>query len=104
MALSDLEKQQKAVEEAQKKAQAVVDKLHKAVRSVFASEDGYFVIKMLVRASGMHKTAESISPNDREKRRDWQVVQDFVKSYILGSLEQQQLSQLLGDVFTADKD
>lgn len=104
MALSELEKQQKAVEEAQKKAQAVVDKLHKAVRSVFATEDGYFVIKMLVRASGMHKSSESLNPTDRERRRDLQVVQDFVKSYILAGLDQNQIGQLLGDVFTPDKD
>ena len=102
MALSELEKQQKAVEEAQKKAEETVEKLNRAVRSIFATEDGYFVIKTLIRASGFHKNTERMTP-DREKRRDLQVIQDFVKSYILGSLERQQIADLLGDVFTPDE-
>lgn len=102
MALSELEKQQKAVEEAQKKAEETVEKLNRAVRSIFATEDGYFVIKTLIRASGFHKNTERMTP-DREKRRDLQVIQDFIKSYILGSLERQQIADLLGDVFTPDE-
>lgn len=102
MALSELEKQQKAVEEAQKKAEETVEKLNRAVRSIFATEDGYFVIKTLVRATGFHRNTERMTP-DREKRRDLQVIQDFVKSYLLGALERQQIADLLGDVFTPDE-
>lgn len=104
MALSELEKQQIAVEERKKKAAEVVEKLNKAVRSIYASEDGYFVIKTLVRASGLHKSTESMYPLDREKRKDVQVIQDFVKSYILAGLERKQIAELLGDVFTPDED
>ena len=102
MALSELEKQQKAVEEAHKKAEETVEKLNRAVRSIFATEDGYFVIKTLIRASGFHKNTERMTP-DREKRRDLQVIQDFIKSYLLGSLERQQIADLLGDVLTPDE-
>lgn len=104
MALSELEKQQKAIDEAHKKAVEYVEKLHKAVRSVYASEDGYFVIKSLCRACGLQASAEALYKDDREKRRDMQVVQDFVKNYVLAGLERKQLGELLGDVFTPDKD
>ena len=104
MELSEMEKQQKELEAKQKKALEVVEKLQKAVRSVYATEDGYFMLKNLVRASGLHASSESLFKLDREKRRDAQVVQDFIKNYILASLEQKQLGELLGDVFTPDKD
>lgn len=104
MALSELEKQQIAVEERKKKAAAIVEKLNKAVRSMYATEDGYLVFKTLVRASGFHKSAESMFPLDRERRKELQVLQDFVKSYILGGLERQQIAELLGDVFTPDEE
>lgn len=104
MALSELEKQQIAVEERKKKAAAIVEKLNKAVRSMYATEDGYLVFKTLVRASGFHKSAESMFPLDRERRKELQVLQDFVKSYILAALERKQLAELLGDVFTPDED
>ena len=103
MALSELEKQQIAVDEARKKAEETVEKFNKCVRSIFATEDGYFVIKTLVRATGFHRNTERMTP-DREKRRDLQVIQDFVKSYILGGLERQQIAELLGDVFTPDEE